>query len=221
MASRSCLFSHRADGRPGPSSGFPRQLENSSPSQRSLVVEHRCPNSQGSSAPPLTTCSTIRPNSNHLHAIPYPLHPPTQPPCRAPSRSKAARATLPHRESSSLLLLRPQSRPHNLPDCLLHCLLFSAPILDCYSLHLTCSHFHQPTPPIETMVTRPTPTTANAMDSRTPQNTPAQNAPISSRAQAPSVSDIKEGWSNPKIIKPGTASRTGHPTNNFHRHRGP
>ena len=101
MASRSCLFSHRADGRPGPSSGFPRQLENSSPSQRSLVVEHRCPNSQGSSAPPLTTCSTIRPNSNHLHAIPYPLHPPTQPPCRAPSRSRAARATLPHRESSS------------------------------------------------------------------------------------------------------------------------
>ena len=66
-----------------------------------LVVEHRCPNSQGSSAPPLTTCSTIRPNSNHLHAIPYPLHPPTQPPCRAPSRSRAARATLPHRESSS------------------------------------------------------------------------------------------------------------------------
>ena len=44
-----------------------------------------------------------------------------------------------------------------------------------------------------TMVTRPTPTPANAMDTRTPQNTPAQNAPISSRAQAPSVSDIKEG----------------------------
>jgi hypothetical protein len=43
------------------------------------------------------------------------------------------------------------------------------------------------------MVTRPTPTAANAMDTRTPQNTPAQNAPISSRAQAPSVSDIKEG----------------------------
>lgn len=44
-----------------------------------------------------------------------------------------------------------------------------------------------------TMVTRPTPTSANTMDTRTPQNTPAQNAPISSRAQAPSVSDIKEG----------------------------
>lgn len=45
------------------------------------------------------------------------------------------------------------------------------------------------------MVTRPTPTpnTTNAMDTRTPQNTPATNAPISSRAQAPTVADIKEG----------------------------
>jgi hypothetical protein len=191
------------------------------PSQRLSAWLSIAVPTRGSPAPPLITCSNIHPNSNHSQAIPYPLHPPTQPPCRAPSRSKAARATLPHRESSSLLL-RPQSRPHNLPDCLLHRLLFSAPILDCYPLHLTCSHFHhqQPTPPIDTMVTRPTPTTANAMDSRTPQNTPAQNAPISSRAQAPSVSDIKEGWSSLKIIKPGTASRTGHPTNNFHRHRG-
>ena len=57
------------------------------------------------------------------------------------------------------------------------------------------------------MVTRPTPTTANAMDSRTPQNTPAQNAPISSRAQAPSVSDIKEGWSSPTISSPGQDSQ--------------
>lgn len=31
------------------------------------------------------------------------------------------------------------------------------------------------------------------MDSRTPQNTPANNAPISSRAQAPGVDSIKEG----------------------------
>ena len=119
MASRSCLFSHRADGRPGPSSGFPRQLENSSPSQRSLVVEHRCPNSQGSSAPPLTTCSTIRPNSNHLHAIPYPLHPPTQPPCRAPSRSRAARAMLPHRESALAYTYNQHPTPGpTLPICL-------------------------------------------------------------------------------------------------------
>jgi len=31
------------------------------------------------------------------------------------------------------------------------------------------------------------------MDTRTPQNTPANNAPISSRAQAPGVDSIKEG----------------------------
>lgn len=31
------------------------------------------------------------------------------------------------------------------------------------------------------------------MDSRTPQNTPANNAPISSKAQAPGVASIKEG----------------------------
>lgn len=55
------------------------------------------------------------------------------------------------------------------------------------------------------MVTRPTPTPANAMDTRTPQNTPAQNAPISSRAQAPSVSDIKEGTWYPTHLK---ANRT-------------
>jgi hypothetical protein len=56
--------------------------------------------------------------------------------------------------------------------------------------HTTREHTHNTA---ITMVTRPTPTPANAMDTRTPQNTPAQNAPISSRAQAPSVSDIKEG----------------------------
>jgi hypothetical protein len=58
------------------------------------------------------------------------------------------------------------------------------------------------------MVTRPTPTSANDMDTRTPQNTPAQNAPISSRAQAPSVSDIKEGTCYPTPIEPPMANRT-------------
>lgn len=51
------------------------------------------------------------------------------------------------------------------------------------------------------MVTRPTPTSTDTMDTRTPQNTPAQNAPISSRAQAPSVSDIKEGTWNPTCFE--------------------
>lgn len=114
----------------------------------------------------------------------------------------------------------PQSRPRISLACLLHCLLFSTLITSCCPLHLISLpflHHQKPTPPTNTMVTRPTPTTANAMDSRTPQNTPAQNAPISSRAQAPSVSDIKEGWSSPTIIEP----RTGQPTDSFHRHRGP
>ena len=44
------------------------------------------------------------------------------------------------------------------------------------------------------MVIRATPPHTDNMDNtRTPQNTPASNAPISSRAQAPGVASIKEG----------------------------
>jgi hypothetical protein len=76
----------------------------------------------------------------------------------------------------------------------------------CPPIHTTNKHIH--TTPTHTMVTRPTPTSANAMDTRTPQNTPAQNAPISSRAQAPSVSDIKEGSSYSTCNRAIVAGRT-------------
>ena len=45
------------------------------------------------------------------------------------------------------------------------------------------------------MVTKPVYSTTDDMTTRTPQNTPASNAPISSRAQAPGIASIKEGAS--------------------------
>jgi hypothetical protein len=198
---------------------FPASTKTPQPAPLCLV-EHRCPNSS-------LTCTTTHhlqqhpPQLQSLASDPIPPNPPTQPPCRAPSRSKAARATLPHRESSSS-----SYHHHNYghTNRLIVCCIACSSLHRSFTVTLFTSifsHFYhqQPTPPIDTMVTRPTPTTANAMDSRTPQNTPAQNAPISSRAQAPSVSDIKEGWSSPTRIQPSVAIRTL--TNNFHRHRGP
>jgi len=184
------------------------------------LVEHRCPNSQSSSAPPLITCSTYPTQSTttrtNSHTPQINLH----------NHHVGLRADQGRQELRSRTVSLPtyhhnhhHRKPHLLA-CLLYCLLYSAPILSCCPPHLTLlSIFYtwQPTPPIYTMVTRPTATTANAMDTRTPQNTPAQNAPISSRAQAPSVSDIKEGWSSPTVIEP----RTGQPADCIHRHRGP
>lgn len=55
------------------------------------------------------------------------------------------------------------------------------------------------------MVRKPNITTAtDNMDMKTPQNTPASNAPISSRAQAPNVASIKEGKDDMdvKLLRP-------------------
>ena len=114
-------FSHRAEA--AWTELFPRQHENS-PASASAWLSIAVP-TRGSPAPPLITCSDIPPNENHSHTITQPLHPQTQPPCRAPSRSKAARATLPHRESSSSHHHHNHGRTTRLIVC----------FIACYSLH--------------------------------------------------------------------------------------
>lgn len=123
---------------------------------------------------------------------------------------------LPHRESSLAYHQHPTLLGPTLPICLPTAV--ASFFCYCYYYHYHSQSFLPPRsypskhPQITTihttaitMVTRPTPTSTNTMDTRTPQNTPAQNAPISSRAQAPSVSDIKEGTWTPTCFE---ANRT-------------
>lgn len=162
----------------------------------------------------------ILPNSNHSHPIRNPLsHPPTHPPCRAPSRSRVARATLPHRESSALIPPPATTTVnHRAHLACSHCLLFSPRSLQYHLLRFTSLPSYSPAthiPWLRALHRRPLTLWIPGLP-RTPR---PRMRPSLAVPRHPACPTSRKVGRLPQLLSP--VWRPGQSTDRFHRYRGP